>query len=422
MTPLTNNPVKTLHLSQHTPYSEDLLCSELSCMMASTYVLKPFDVRTLDFLDALSKSILADKTYNRRPEIAALGFWLRKSQLTKMFQEQEHLLNDPQYKVAPLGKVFHICPANVDTMFIYSMVVALLMGNRNVLRISKRMDAPHVLGLFEKLNLLISTQKFTLFKDYINIVSYDHNEDISTYLSSASNVRLIWGGDSTIKTFQSFGKAPRTKDIVFADRISIMILNAESVLSCEGKAWQELLRNFYNDAYTFDQMGCSSPQSIYFLGSPKGCELARKKLSFGLEEFILNEYESDISSLASLKLNRMVDDALNGNILTHTGNNLFRLLELSESGDSSSLHGCGGGYFYYRDCEEIAELKVLKVPKVQTISYFGLAEDSKRHLEDLAFGEGIDRIVKVGHALSFHYIWDGYNLFQELCRKVFIER
>lgn len=414
--------MKTLHLIQYTPYSVDLLCSELSCMKASTYVLKPFDGRTLDFLDALSKSILADKTVNRRPEIAALGFWLRKSQLTRMFREQEHLLNDPQYKVAPLGKVFHICPANVDTMFIYSMVVALLMGNRNVLRISKRMDAPHVLGLFEKLNLLIATQRFELFKDYINIVSYDHNEDISTYLSSASNARLIWGGDSTIRTFQSFKKAPRTKDIVFADRISMMILNAESVLSCEGKAWEELLRNFYNDAYTFDQMGCSSPQTIYFLGSPQSCLQARKKISMGLEEFLLNEYENDMSSLASLKLNRMVDDALNGNILTQTGNNLFKLLELSESGDSSSLHGCGGGYFYYQDCEKIAELKALKVPKVQTISYFGLSEDSKMHLEELAYGEGIDRIVKVGHALSFHYIWDGYNLFHELCRKVFIEQ
>ena len=182
-----------------------------------------------------------------------------------------------------------------------------------------------------------------------------------------------------------------------------------------------MLKVFYHDAYTFDQMGCSSPQTIYFLGSHKSCEQARKKISVGLEEILLNEYENDVSSLASLKLNKMVDDALNGNILTHMGNNLFKLLELSESGDSSSLHGCGGGYFYYQDCEKITELKALRVPKVQTISYFGLSDDSKMHLKELAYGEGIDRIVKVGHALSFYYIWDGYNLFQELCRKVYIE-
>lgn len=413
--------MKSLQLSQFTPFSANLACSELSCLVATDYVLKPFDNRTLDFLDALSKSILSDRAFNRRPEIAALGFWLRRAQLKKMLSEQEALLNGSHYKVAPLGKVFHICPANVDTMFIYSMVVSLLMGNRNVLRISKRMDAPHVLGLFEKLNTLMEIQDFVLFKDYINIVSYSHNEDISDYLSSSSNARLIWGGDATIKTFQSFKKSPRTKDIVFADRISMMVLDSESILSCEGKSWDELLRNIYNDSYTFDQMGCSSPQTIYFLGSQKDCADARNKISKGLEKMLLTEYESDVNSLASLKLNRMVDDALEGNILAHSGNNLFTLLELSESGDSSSLHGCGGGYFYFQDCTEIGSLEALKVPKVQTISYFGLSAASKKQLCELAYGEGIDRIVKVGNALNFHYIWDGYNLFQELSRKVFIE-
>jgi hypothetical protein len=141
----------------------------------------------------------------------------------------------------------------------------------------------------------------------------------------------------------------------------------------------------------------------------------------GLEEYLLSEYEYDVSSLASLKLNRMVDDALDGKILGHSGNNLFTLMKLSETCDSSSLHGCGGGYFYYLDCEEISELQGLKMPKVQTISFFGLSEESKTLLIELAYGEGIDRIVKVGHALNFHYIWDGYNLFQELSRKVYID-
>jgi hypothetical protein len=413
--------MKFMHLNQHTPYTDSLLCNQLSCLADITYILKPFDSRTVGFLDALSKSILADKSINRRAEIAALGFWLRRAQLKKMFQEQEHLLNDTLFKVAPLGKVFHICPANVDTMFIYSLVVSLLMGNRNVLRISKRMDAPHVHGLFEKLNLLMATKEFELFKDYINIVSYDHNEEISNYLSTVSNARLIWGGDSTINIFQSFKKSARTKDIVFADRISMMILNSESILSSNGKSWDEFLYNFYNDAYTFDQMGCSSPQTIFFLGTAKSCIEARKKMCKDLELVLFSEYDNDLNSLASLKLNRMVSDALDGNILTHTGNNFFKLLELSEISNASSLHGCGGGYFYYKDCEEISELKVLMVPKVQTISYFGLSDDSKKFLKELAFGEGIDRIVKVGHALNFHYIWDGYNLFQELCRKVYVE-
>ena len=414
--------MKSLQINQLTPLPKSLSCSELSCLEAEDYTLAPFDDRTLNFLNALSKAILSDKTINRRPEIAALGFWLRHSQLKKMQLTQEHFLKDPNLKLAPLGKVFHICPANVDTMFIYSMVVSLLMGNRNILRISKRVDAFHVLNLFDKLNKLMLEQEFGLFKSYINIIRYDHNDEINNFLSLSCNARLIWGGDKTIETFQSFKKSARTKDIVFSDRISLMILDSESVLSCRGKAFDKLMQDFFNDGYTFDQKGCSSPQTIYFLGSTFNCEQARKRITRGIEEVLVHKYENDLFSISSVKLNKMVDDALRGTISGHSGNNVFKLLELEESSNAGSLQGCGGGYFYYRNGDNILDMKEVMNSKIQTISYFGLSEDSKKQLFSLAYGEGIDRIVKVGNALKFHYLWDGYNLFQELSRKVYLER
>jgi hypothetical protein len=413
--------MRQLKLYQYTPCKLDIICTELSCLIPNNYVLKPFDKRTVDFLDSLSKMILSDISINRRPEIAALGFWLRRAQLRKMMLEQEYLLESTQFKVAPVGKVLHICPANVDTMFIYSMVVALLMGNRNVLRISKRMDSPHVLSLFDKLNQLLVTEEFALFSDYINIISYDHNDDISNFLSTSANARLIWGGDSTIKTFQAFAKGPRTKDIVFADRISMMIINSEFVLKASSKEMQEFIKNFYNDAYTFDQMGCSSPQTIFFIGSDTESQNAREKIINSLDDYLKVEYDADVSSLASLKLNRMVDDVLNDNLVGHLGNNLFKLIELPSTSDPTLLHGCGGGYFYFYDIKHINELFNLKVPKVQTITYFGISPEDKLSLIDISYGEGIDRVVPVGKALNFYYIWDGYNLFGELSRKVFVD-
>lgn len=410
-----------MKINQYTPYYGLMPIADLSCLSANGYKLMPFDERTIHFLDSFSKLILTDSNINRRPEITALGFWLRKAQMKKILGDQNCLFNNSQYRIAPIGKVLHICPANVDTMFIYSMVVALLMGNKNILRVSRRMDAPHVLNLFDKLNYLMEVEEYELFKNYINIISYDHDDEISNYLSSNVNARLIWGGDSTIRIFQTFTKAPRTKDIVFADRISMLVLNSSSVLSCDGKAWSDFLRNFYNDAYTFDQMGCSSPQTIYFLGSTENCISARKKLIESLEVVLIELYENDLNSIASLKLNRMVDDAIDRKIMAQSGNNLVKLLELTSISDSRLLHSCGGGYFYYKDCISISDLEMLTVPKVQTISHFGLSQDEREFLFDIAYGEGIDRIVSLGHALDFHYIWDGYNLFQELSRKVYIE-
>lgn len=410
-----------LVIKQYAPHLINIQCKDLSCLASTNYVLEPFDSRTINFLDKLSKLILSDRLINKIAEISALGFWLRRAQIQEMFLEQDQLINNRQFKISPIGKIFHICPANVDTMFVYSMVVGLLMGNKNILRISKRMDAPHIMNLFDKFNYLIQKAEFSVFKNYINIISYEHDDNISNYLSSSVNARVIWGGDSTIKKFQSFEKAPRTKDIVFADRVSMMILNASSILSCKGKQLEVFLQNFYNDTYTFNQMGCSSPQTIYFIGTKRNCELARKKLIQLLETYLPLKYSDDMDSLASLKLNRIVDDVLGNKILAQSGNNLFKLLELNYIKDSYALHGCGGGYFYYKDCAEVRDLKDLNDPRIQTISQFGLSVDELNFISELAYGEGIDRIVNVGHALNFHYIWDGYNLFHELSRKVYFE-
>ncbi|MFC6804089.1 acyl-CoA reductase [Deinococcus caeni] len=38
----------------------------------------------------------------------------------------------------PRGLVFHVPPANVDTIFIYSWLMSVLAGNRNVIRLSSR--------------------------------------------------------------------------------------------------------------------------------------------------------------------------------------------------------------------------------------------------------------------------------------------
>ncbi len=43
--------------------------------------------------------------------------------------------------VFPRGNVFHVPPANVDTIFVYSWALSALAGNHNVVRISERSAA-----------------------------------------------------------------------------------------------------------------------------------------------------------------------------------------------------------------------------------------------------------------------------------------
>jgi hypothetical protein len=397
------------------------LVSELLVLNSKEYTLKPFDEQTIAFFDIFSKKILSDKSINTFPEIVALGFWLRKSNIQQLVSENIALVESKIFILSPIGKVLHICPANVDTMFVYSLAVSLLVGNKNILRISNRMQAEHVAKLFNIINSIVSEQTFYVFRDYINIISYEHSDDISNYLSSNVNVRIIWGGDRTIETFKKFKVQPRTKDIVFADRVSMLFINSDNYLLLGNEDLEKFMKSFYNDAYTFDQMGCSSPQTLYFVGDSEVSERCIVKFRNDLSHFLPSKYEGDIQSLASLKLNRMIDDVMDNRIKNQYGNNYIKLLELENNSDESVLHGCGGGYFYFKKVFNINDVKVFKNPKVQTIAYWGLSNAELNQLKNSSVGEGIDRIVPMGEALNFHYIWDGYNLFDELSKKVFIK-
>jgi hypothetical protein len=56
--------------------------------------------------------------------------------------------------------------------------------------------------------------------------------------------------------------------------------------------------------------------------------------------------------------------------------------------------------------------------KYQTLSYFGFnRSDLKKLISKLSL-EGIDRVVKVGHAQEFSPQWDGYDLTEMLTRKI----
>jgi hypothetical protein len=409
-----------MEVSLISPYNALLSAKDLPVFREeNNYSLIPFDEKIIIFFDQLSKSILSNKQINRIPEIVALAFWLRKANLIKMKEENSHLFTNKLYKVSPKGTVFHICPANVDTMFIYSLAVSVLMGNKNILRVSNRMNAPHIRYLFELLNKTI--EHYTEFENYINIINYEHNNEISRYFSEKAAARIIWGGDQTIEKIRKIDSASRTKDIVFPDRISILCVESEKYNALAKEETGKFTKDFFNDAYTFDQKGCSSPQSIFIVGEKTANEVCINNMQAALSDYVKNYYETDAASIASLKLNYIVDEAAESNNFTVTGSNLLTFMFRKEQ-SSLLQHTCGGGAFNIYSINTIDDLKKFISPKLQTISYFGMTPSNLEKLTNLSNGEGIDRIVPMGTALEFYYLWDGYNLFDELCKKVFIRQ
>ncbi|MEI7595134.1 MAG: acyl-CoA reductase [Bacteroidota bacterium] len=403
-------------INQIIPEIKNIYPKELLAFANKEYTISVFDKLVIDFFNAISKLILRNSEINSNPALVALGFWLRKGNIDSIAKENEFLLNSKKFKLQPRGIVFHICPANVDTMFLYSLAISLLTGNKNILRLSSKLENNDTTILFNIIRDLINSHEFIGLKEYLNIVKYEHDEEISSYLSENADARIIWGGDNTVNIFKKIKTKNRSKDIFFPNRVSYSVFKAQAFLSIDVEEKKNIVKKFYNDSYVFDQKGCSSPQLIFIKGIPEDCSCFKDELYRLLVEYSSSNYKNDISSLASFKYSNLINDVVVENMHIQNvikKNNYLYFVEIEN--ESLQLNSCGAGYFYLKNIKDFSEITSFITTTVQTLTYFGLDSNEIESICKNTYGKGIDRIVPIGQALSFEYIWDGYNLLEELC-------
>ena len=98
----------------------------------------PFSAARMDTLARLSAALLADRVLRQDPASVAVAYWLRRGQLARLADEQaRRAAAEPDVVRVPVGRVLHLAPSNVDTLFIYSWALAYLCGNASVVRLSQ---------------------------------------------------------------------------------------------------------------------------------------------------------------------------------------------------------------------------------------------------------------------------------------------
>ena len=97
--------------------------------------VQPFDGDRVAFLADFARRL--SKRARGHGDMQSLAFWLRRSELSRM-EESFRTLADDRSVLVPRGVAFHIPPANVGTIFVYSLALALLAGNNNIVRMSSR--------------------------------------------------------------------------------------------------------------------------------------------------------------------------------------------------------------------------------------------------------------------------------------------
>lgn len=376
----------------------------------------PFSQEIIEFCDQLSKTLFNDSETNEFPAIQALAFWLRRASILKMQAAFRTNLSSNTIQV-PRGLTFHICPANVDTIFIYSWIISLLCGNANILRLSQT-SSRQIELLCAAINRTLDHPALEVLRNSVSIITYGHDAEITKAISQASDTRVIWGGDGAVNFIRSIPGKVSTKDIPFRDRNSLSIIKAQELVKSTADERSILMVNFFNDAYWFNQMACSSPRSIVWVGDTKTIGKARELFIDGLklilqEKLYHNETGTNLERMTSTYFNaakeRPVTFRFIGNEATFFQfGNISTILREHD----------GAGIFYDYEVSTLTELAPYIIEKDQTLGYFGFQNQELEELVKMTNGVGIDRIVPIGSALTFSWNWDGFDLFQEFTRKI----
>lgn len=396
-------------LTRNTSKIDDIFLNNRSDVFAI------YDEKVVSFLHTLSQKIFSFPKTAMDPALASLAFWLRKSNILSLKELVGESIRRPR------GLAFHICPSNVDTMFVYSWAISLLMGNRNIVRVSSRASD----RLRELISIVDEVLAIDVYKNIAEnnaVITYKHSKDITDYISARCDVRIIWGGDGSINLIRQSPTKASASDVIFADRSSCSIFNEQAVRGASDQQKKSLYKNFFNDTYTYLQKACSSPRVLFWVGDLKLVLDTQNDFWLGFQKYVSSSGVDIPMSLVSEKIASMQYLAMRSTecIMLNNYKNMYATSAVvSDINTSKTEVFVGGGFFLNKYIFDFSEVFKDVDDKFQTCTYYGFSkQEIQNFVSEQKVVAGVDRWVPVGKALEFNPIWDGYNLFHECSKEV----
>lgn len=371
---------------------------------------QPFAEQDFGYCQALSEALLKAPQSRDFPDLIALGFWLRQANLKPLLAPYQ----SGSFIRQPLGLVFHSAPANVDSLFVYSGILSLLCGNKNVIRLSSRSGGSTAV-LIEKISTLAETFPMQNARFQLVQCSYDSAELKS--LIGTVDGRVLWGSDQAIQAQRQLLMPAHGRELSFGHKFSLCLLGAEAVLAAGSEQLQQLAQLFYRDQLTFAQQGCSSAKAVLWLGEAAQVQQAQQKFWPVLTELIeqkqpLNSSEQYQALATAQQLVMSSEQQL---MLTQQQSISRVAVSTLEAVFIHQHQGCG--LFLELQLSNLAQLNPMLTQAHQTLTVWGIESNVLKNWL-MSVHTGLDRVVPVGQALSFSPDWDGVNLIEQFSRKV----
>ena len=369
-----------------------------------------FSEQDIAYCDTLSDLILKEPNVRELPDLIALGFWLRKSNLYNILKPYQHTDSLRQ----PLGMLYHSAPANVDSLFVYSGILSLLCGNKNVIRLSRRGGKSSDI-LIEKICQLAADFPEQNARFQLIQCDYDSSELIA--LINSVEGRVLWGSDEAIIAQREIPMPAHAREMCFSNKFSLCLVDAQKVMAEPEVKFRQFIELFYKDQMTFSQQGCSSAKTLVWLGSKELVGDAKKRFWPALTELVkqkqpFSDSEHYQAFLAAQQIVASTENAFE--LVQECG--ITRLGVTSITPCCTNAHK-GGGLFLELRLASLAQLNPMPKPANQTLSVWGV-EPKLLHEWLTTVQTGIDRVVPVGEALTFSPNWDGVDLIDQFSRKV----
>ena len=372
-----------------------------------------FDESRTKFLSDLSRELLSDPSIRQYPDAATFAFWCRSSNLNKIIKNHR----TSRLRVG-LGMVYHNSPSNVPVNFAFSLAFGLLSGNTNVVRLSsKESDSASI--IVNVLSKLLATKKYSEIRKLISIIKFDRDDDVNKFWMSVADARVIWGGNETVSKMRTFLCKPRSREIVFPDRFSLCVINANKIVEASENDLNKLCENLFNDVYIMDQNACSSPQLFNWVGVDSIIKKAKDRFWALFSAYVIQTHSIEPIQYMDKYVDACRNVLSNDNIksINHENNLLFNI-ELSHFHEQQQEQRGYYGTIHEISIKDLNELDSVIDDRCQTLMYFGFDIKELKNFVVSNQLRGIDRIVPIGRSLDMDVIWDGYDIMGHLSRTI----
>ena len=376
----------------------------------------PFAEARLETLARLSAGLLADPVLRQDPASVSVAYWLRRAQLARLAEEfTRRAATETDVLRVPVGRVLHLAPSNVDTLFIYSWALAYLCGNASIVRLSqdRGVVVEALLGVIR-----------AVAADDAELRRVQPVRDLRARRRGDRGALRLVRAPGHLGRRRGRGRDPPAAASAARQRAGVreqvFVRRDRRGALPRRRTDDERARvasGFFNDLFWFDQMACSSPHVVFWVGPADVAEASARAFEVALQaEVGRRRFDPPVSSAVHRRtyafgLAASADVRV---VLEHRG---FVGVHVR---DRAALDKeiCGGGLFRHVPVATLAEVLPFVDEGDQTVTHWGFEAGALREFAAGAGARGLDRVVPIGEALAFDVVWDGFHLIDDVLRRV----